>query len=386
MPCAEVFVPSVAKSLNRMVPVKRLLVSTALLLAFAVPMLADDDEPAAPPQSAKAEKIVNASLPVCSQDMSIKRLGMQHKLPANLVGTVIRADSERNSCKGQWLSIVSQGGDHYFGMPWFLDEQSELPTIEAKLKDFTWKAMQTPFDVKIDNTRTRNGLFKVVLIQQYEGGKVPLEGEIDPEGKVFFIGHFQSIDADPSAERLKAFAPFLGKAPTEGAATPKVTIIEFSDFECPSCKYAAGFLDPILKKYGSNVKYVRYDLPLMMAHPWAFSAALAGRAIYRQKPDVFWAYKKQVYENQDKLTTFTIDEFARNFAQDHELDLKKYDADLASIDVKNDILNGVGVAFANNIMGTPTYIVNGRLVDAGVEGKGLEAYVAKLVGEKVATK
>src|SRR5258706_263401 len=152
MPCAEVFVPSVAKSLNRMVPVNRLLVSTALLLAFAVPMLADDDEPAAPPQSAKAEKIVNASLPVCSQDMSIKRLGMQHKLPANLVGTVIRADSERNSCKGQWLSIVSQGGDHYFGMPWFLDEQSELPTIEAKLKYFAGKALQLPCVVFISKS------------------------------------------------------------------------------------------------------------------------------------------------------------------------------------------------------------------------------------------
>lgn len=363
---------------------KRLLLSATLLLAVAVPVVADD-EPPAPPQNPKAEKIVAASLPVCSQAMTVKRVGMMHKLPANLVGTVVRTDSDRNSCKGQWLSVLSQGGDHYFGMPWFLDEQEQLPTIEAKLKDFTWKAFNTPYEIQVDRNRTRNGLFKVTLLQTYEAGKVPLEGEVDPEGKVFFLGHFLPIDSDAAAERLKAFAPYVAKAPTEGSASPKVTIIEFSDFECPSCKFASGFLDPILKKYGNDVKYVRYDLPLMMAHPWAFSAAVAGRAIYRQKPDAFWAFKKQIYENQDKLTSFTIDEFARNFAQDHDLDLKKYDADLASAEVKSDILNGVGAAFGNNILGTPTYVVNGRIVDGG-DGKPLEAYVAKLLGDKVAAK
>jgi protein-disulfide isomerase len=295
--------------------------------------------------------------------------------------SVIRTDSEHTTCKGQFLSIVSQGGDHYFGMPWFLDEQEKLPSIEEKLKDFTWKALQTPFEVRIDHNRTRDGLYPVHLVQVYEAGKVPLDGEIDPEGKAFFMGHFTSLDTDATEDRLRSFAPYVAKAPTEGASTPKVTIIEFSDFECPSCKTASGFLDPILKKYPGQVKYVRYDLPLLMMHPWAFSAAVAGRAIYRQKPEVFWEYKKQVYSNQDKLGTFTIDDFARNFAQDHDLDLKKYDADLASPEVRADILNGIGVAFSNNILGTPTYVVNGRMVDAGTGGAGLDAYVAKVIGK-----
>jgi protein-disulfide isomerase len=366
--------------------VKRLLLSTALLLAVAVPILADDEEAPAPPQNPKAEKLVSASLPVCSAAMTVKRVGMQHKLPPSFVGTVVRTESERSQCKGQWLSIVTEAGDHYFGMPWFLDEQAKLPTIEEKLKDFTWKNFQTPFEVKIDRTHTRSGLFKVVLMQQYEGGKVPLQGEVDPDGKYLFIGHFSPLGTDITAERLKAFAPYAEKAPAEGGKAPKVTVIEFSDFECPSCKHAAGYLDPILKKYGSDVKYVRYDLPLMMMHPWAFSAALAGRTIYRQKPELFWEYKKQVYENQDKLTAFTIDDFAHNFAADHELDLKKYEADLASPEVRAEILNGIGVAFANNILATPSYVVNGRNVDPGDDGKPLEAYVAKLLNEKVAAK
>src|SRR5258708_33521169 len=122
--------------------VKRLL--TILLLLAALPALsappepkgkpANDDttfnEPPAPPQNPKAEKIVNASLLVCGEEMTVKHLGMQHKLPANIVGTLVRTDSKRTSCQGQFVSIVSQGGDHYFGMTWFLDEQEKLPTIE----------------------------------------------------------------------------------------------------------------------------------------------------------------------------------------------------------------------------------------------------------------
>lgn len=379
-----------------MVPVKRLFLTIALLLATvassclaAAPPAPKTDasandatsDPPAPPLNPKAEKIIDASLVACSVQMTVAHSGMQHKLPENMVGTVIRTDSANNSCKGQFLSIVSLGGDHYFGMPWFLDEQESLPTLEAKLKDFTWKALQTPFEVKVDHTRTRDGLFTVKLVQTYEAGKVPLEGEIDPEGKTFFMGHFTSLDADANQERLKAFAPYVAKAPTEGASTPKVTIIEFSDFECPSCKTASGFLDPLLKKYPGEIKYVRYDLPLLMMHPWAFSAAIAGRAIYHQKPEVFWEYKKQIYANQDKLGTFTIDDFARHFAEDHELDLKKYDADLVSPEMRGDILNGVGIAFSNNILGTPTYVVNGKTVDAGSGGSGLDAYVAKLLGK-----
>ena len=114
-------------------------------------------------------------------------------------------------------------------------------------------------------------------------------------------------------------------------------------------------------------------------HPWAFPAAVAGRAIYRQKPDLFWQYKEQVYANQEKLNTFTIDDFARGFAQDHDLDLKKYDADVSSPELQSAILAGAGTALSNDIRATPTYLVNGTNVDAGTDGKALEAYVANLL-------
>src|SRR5205823_6630107 len=127
------------------------------------------------------------------------------------------------------------------------------------------------------------------------------------------------------------------------------------------------------------VRYVRFDMPLISMHPWAFSAAVAGRAIYRQKPELFWTFKEQIYDNQEKLTAFTIDDFLRGFAHDHDLDMTKFDADVASAEVKNDILSGVAAAFSNDIRATPTYLVNGVAVDPGNDGKALADYVEKML-------
>jgi protein-disulfide isomerase len=354
---------------------KRLLTIVPLFL-LAVCAFADDVP--APQLSPKAEKFVSDVLPVCSAEMKSERVGFQHKLPSNLTGTVVRLTSERSTCSGQYITMVSREGDFFVGIPIFLDS-AEGKNFEERVKDYGWKNGEQNFTGVVDRSKSHDGLFDAKLIQLTEAGKVTIDGSIDPDEKMFLFGKFIPMTTSYPEERLKALAPYASKAPSTGAAAPKVTVIEFSDFECPSCRNAAHYLKPIMDKYSDQVKYVRYDLPLVMAHPWAFSAALAGRAIYRQKPDVFWTYKEQIYSNQDKLTNFTIDEFARNFASDHELDMKKFDADVASAEVHEELLKGIGVAYANNVLATPTYVVNGRVVDPGGDGKALESYVAGLL-------
>jgi protein-disulfide isomerase len=231
--------------------------------------------------------------------------------------------------------------------------------------------------VTVDRTKTRDGLNRVTLTQTTEQGKLPLEGEIDPAGTVLFVGHFMPLSGDARSSRTKNLASLLEKSPSTGAANPQVTVIEFSDFECPSCQRAAGYMKPILAAHGDKVRYVRFDMPLITIHPWAFSAAVAGRAVFQQKPELFWAYKEHIYESQDKLNNFTIDEFVRGFAQDHDLDVKKFDADVASPELRAEILRGLGAAFVSDIRATPTYLVNGVNVDPGSDGKALADYIDK---------
>ena len=322
--------------------------------------------------------MIEQLLPICSETVTPKRTGLMHSLPANMTGNVIQIDSKRSWCSGQWVAITTKEGGFYLGVPWFLDNV-EGATLEEKLKAFTWQAMQQYMTPTVDRAKTRDGLYRVTLTQTTEHGKMPLEGEVDPAGTVFFLGHFMPLDGEGRASRAKSLASFMSKypAPTTGATAPQITVIEFSDFECPSCQRAAGYMTPILAAHGDKVRYIRFDMPLIAIHPWAFSAAVAGRAIYHQKPDLFWTFKEEIYKNQEKLNNFTIDDFTRGFAQDHDLNMKTFDADVASPEIKAELLNGIAAAYSSDIRATPTYLVNGVSVDPGNDGKALADYVDK---------
>jgi hypothetical protein len=335
---------------------------------------------AAPKLDPKVERAIRDVLPVCS-DMTMKVEELPYKLPARFTGTLVRTESKtRPSCDTQLVSVLSPNGGVFLGSPWFVDSE-EGDTLEAKLRNFTYRNMQMSVTPEIQRTTDIDGLWPVTLVDTTEAGKVPLYGHVDPQGKVFFFGHFRRLNGDIRAERAKAFEPFMASSPAKGAVNPKVTVLEFSDFQCPSCKRASTYLEPILAKHGDDVRYVRYDVPLS-GHTWAFGAALAGRAIYRQKPELFWQYKKAVYDAQGDLNAFLFWDWARNWAQDHELNLERYDADLASQEIRNELLKGVGTAFANDIRATPSYIVNGALVDAGENGTALAAYIESLLAAK----
>ena len=343
-----------------------------LSLVLCAPLFAADVDP-------RLDKAVRASVPVCA-DAKITYGALPFKLPASFVGSLVTVESPRHSCDGQMVAAISPAGGFFLGSPWPI-EKEEGTTLEEKLNSFTLRNLRETMSITVDRTPTADGLWPVTLLQTVEAGKMPLTGFVDPQGKVFFFGQFRRLKDDLPSQRVKAFATLMANSPSKGAANGPVTIVEFSDFQCPSCRRSTGYADAILAKHPGKVRYVRFDTPLA-GHPWAFPAALAGRAIHRQKPDLFWEYKKTVYDNQDTLTAFTFWDWARAWAEDHDLDLTRYDADLNNAQLKAEILEGVGTAFSNDVRATPTYMVNGAIVEAGDEGKALAAYVDGLLATK----
>jgi protein-disulfide isomerase len=322
----------------------------------------------------KLDRAVRDLMPVCPA-AKIKYDDLSLKLPPRFTGVQVNVESDQ--CGGAYTAVLAPSGAFFLGNPWPIANE-EGKTVEEKLKNFTWRNLHESMTATVDPTRNADGLFPVTLNQASENGKMPLTGFVDADARVFFFGSFRPTGPDMRATRAKAFAAFAANSPSKGAANPTVTIVEFSDFQCPSCMRAAGYVDPIVAKHGDKVRYIRYDLPLS-GHAWAFPAALVGRAIHRQNPELFWEYKKQVYANQSSLNPFIFWDWARDFAKDHDLDLTRYDADIASAEIKTQILNGAGTAFSNDIRATPSYMVNGAVVDAGEGGKDLADYVEKLV-------
>ncbi|HXI13266.1 MAG TPA: thioredoxin domain-containing protein [Thermoanaerobaculia bacterium] len=334
----------------------------------------------------RVAELVRASVPLCLGETTLSESPFERTFPTGMKAKLIRIDSKNESCRAELIAITTERGNAYIGRPWFLDKYEGKP--EQKLKSFIWEGLHEAAEVTIDASRNSEGMRRVLISQTTEYGKIPIRGVINEEGTMFLTGDFVPMKGDYKATRLTEIDKLIAASPSTGPARAPVSIVEFSDFQCPACRRSAMYMKPILKKYGDAVRYTRFDLPLMSHHPWAFPAAVAGRAIHRQNPDKFWLFKDAVYDNQEKLNAFTLADFARGFAQDHDLDLARYDADAQSAAVLQQILDGVGASFNLQLHGTPSYLVNGTLVEAGLEGEGIDRFIAaQLAAQKtVATK
>jgi protein-disulfide isomerase len=143
--------------------------------------------------------------------------------------------------------------------------------------------------------------------------------------------------------------------PSKGPATAKVTIVEFSDFQCPYCSRGRTVIDEVVKKYGDKVRVVFRDFPLGF-HDKAQKAAEAGHCA--QDQGKFWQMHDWMFDNQDKLDVDALKAGARGLG----LDGAKFDQCLTSgqheAQVKRHMRDGQKVG----VNGTPAFFVNGVML------------------------
>lgn len=353
---------------------KRLAGSAAFTLLFL-----SGAASAADPEPLISETVLRSALPYCAVENTVKQTAFSRALPSGLTGTLVTVESKGSACDGQYLAVRSRSGNFFLGRPWLLEGAG---TPEQKIKSFAWENFQEAVTPQILSTKSPEGLLNAKIDQTTEYGSYAIKGQVDAAGTIFFPGEFRPLTDDLARHRLEVLTPLFSVAPSRGPSDAPVSIVEFSDFQCPSCKHATTYTEPLLKTLDGKVRYTRIDLPLISNHPWAFPAAVAGRAVLHQSPEAFWQYKKAIYDNQSELNSFTIGDFARNFAADHELDLKKFDEDVNSEKVRAEILAGIGAAFMLQVQATPSFMVNGVLVDPGHDGKLLEDYIRKQLETK----
>jgi protein-disulfide isomerase len=142
-------------------------------------------------------------------------------------------------------------------------------------------------------------------------------------------------------------------SPSLGPDTAPVTLVEFSDFQCPYCAAAVPQIQAVLKAYPSQVRLVFKQFPLTDIHPQANLAAAA--ALAAQKQGKFWPLHDAMYSERD-LSREGI--FA--MAQKAGLDMKRFEADLQSTDVQESIVRDVQDGEAAGVEGTPSLFINGQ--------------------------
>jgi protein-disulfide isomerase len=350
---------------------------TLIVLAFG---LISTSLSAAPARQATVSDDVIRSLTRCSVPVKISRQPLGWRLPQGTQAEVVLVQSDSAFCATQLAAITLPSGRFFLGGPWPL---TDIPGgREEKLKTFAWTRMKETVTPKIDPSQAVDGFQKVRLTHKTPYGDLVTEGWIDQAGLIFLPGDLHQPGENIVKSRAAKAQKATANMPSSGPLTAAVTVYEFSDFQCPSCKHANAFMKQVIGKYGDKIRYVRVDFPIMSHHPWAFGASAAAQAIYRQSPDVFRKFKDAVYESQDSLTTFTLDDFAAGFVKDHGLDFARYEKDVVSPAIRSQVLAGIALAHAVDVNATPTFMVNGVFIDPGHNGAAIDAYIAQRLAGK----
>jgi protein-disulfide isomerase len=158
------------------------------------------------------------------------------------------------------------------------------------------------------------------------------------------------IDAPRREVEIEASDPSLGRA------SAPVTLIEFSDFQCPFCQRVAPTLKKIRETYGDKVRIVWKDFPLTQIHPQAFKAGEAAHCAGDQGK--YWEYHDRLFANQQQLQP----EDLKKHASEIGLDAAAFGSCLDSSKHGERVRNGVAEGTRLGVNSTPTIYVNGRVL------------------------
>jgi protein-disulfide isomerase len=141
-----------------------------------------------------------------------------------------------------------------------------------------------------------------------------------------------------------------------GGASAPVTIVEFSDFQCPFCQRVAPTLKRVKETYGDKVRIVWKDFPLTAIHPEAFKAAEAGNCAREQGK--FWEFHDRLFANQQALQPDALKAHATAVG----LDTARFNACLDTAKYTDRVQDHIGAGTRLGVNSTPAAFVNGRAV------------------------
>jgi protein-disulfide isomerase len=177
---------------------------------------------------------------------------------------------------------------------------------------------------------------------------------------------FVATAVSPACAQQRGVFIGVDDDPMLGSPDAKVLIIEFGDYQCPSCRMFWKDIEPRLKKEyidTGKVKLVFRDFPLMQSHPEALLAAMAVNCAGDQQK--YWEYHDKVFREQynkgdDVIRLKPAD--LKKWAKDIKLDAAAFDQCLDSEKYKSEVLKDEADGEAAGVQGTPTFFINGRLM------------------------
>ena len=191
------------------------------------------------------------------------------------------------------------------------------------------------------------------------------------DGKYLIRGEVADLAKDPLAENRAKIQ--LQGAPALGNPRATVTLVEYSDFQCPVCRSLHDALRGLLPNY-PQVRVVFKDYPLETLHPWARTAALAGRCVYQQDPAAFWKMYDFIYDNQEVISAENAWTKMTDYAGQAGVSQDAFRACMAGPEAAAAVDASKANGQLLEVNSTPTVFVNGRRL-VGADARTLEQYI-----------
>jgi len=212
------------------------------------------------------------------------------------------------------------------------------------------------------------GLAEVVVVVGNSQGQQVTTFYVTQDGKHALVGDMIPFGAKPYEPARAALEKGMNGV-AKGPAESKVTIVEFSDLQCPHCKEAQPIIEKLLADE-PNAKFILQQYPLP-SHNWAAKGAAYADCVGRTNKDAFWKFVQSVFDAQNDITESNADEKFSELAEKSGVKGADIAACAAKPATKSRVDASVALGGAVGVNSTPTFFVNGRRI-ANINGMPYE--------------
>jgi protein-disulfide isomerase len=198
---------------------------------------------------------------------------------------------------------------------------------------------------------------------------------VTKDGKDVIRGFVYDVAQNPFKPELDKLKTDL--SPSMGAAGAPVSLVVFSDFQCPNCKQEEETLRQSLPStFPTQVRVYFKDFPLEQIHPWAKAAAIAGRCVFHQNPAKFWEYHDWIYGKQSDITVENLKDQVLSFATNaKDLDTLQLGRCMDTKATEAEVNASIAEARELKVDATPTMFLNGRRLVGNYPWPNLEQII-----------
>lgn len=255
-------------------------------------------------------------------------------------------------------------------------------SVEAFLRNYYALGQDIQITVANPKELGTSGLMEVSVDVKTPEGAEKVKMYMSKDGRYLMRGELNDLTADPLAENRSKIV--VANAPVLGNPNAPITLVEYSDFECPVCRILHDSLRGLIPNY-PQVKVIFKDYPIETIHPWARTAALAGRCAYMQDPKAFWKVYDLIYDNQELISASTAYDKVVDFAGQAGLNQAAFKSCLSSPEAAQAIDASVANANLLEVRSTPTVFINGRRV-VGADAHTIQQYIDYEIAQQKAAK